>query len=73
MALAAVLTPAEEGGYVALKEDITMIRKIKVSESPAFDPAERLKDKEGITACLTLVIEAGDPSVPAPLTSAWTP
>ncbi|MFN7571493.1 MAG: addiction module antidote protein [Betaproteobacteria bacterium] len=39
-----------------------MRKKIKVSELPAFDPAEHIKDEKDMTAYLTVVLEENDPA-----------
>lgn len=40
-----------------------MVKKIKISELPDFDPAEYLKSDEDIAAYLTAIMEESDPAL----------
>lgn len=47
----------------ATLEDCSMNKKIKISELPAFDPAEYLKDEDDVAAYLTVILEEQDPAL----------
>lgn len=40
-----------------------MSKKIRVADLPEFDPAEYIKDEEGIAAYLTAIMEDNDPAL----------